>query len=195
MEVVAPVAGRENNEQLPLSDFQSNDQGEITACPQGQKATAIKRTKTGYRVHFDLETCRNCPLHGQCPVTIGRRKARLDYSDKERRLSERRREMRTDAFKNQYRFRSGIEGTNSQLARKTGLKKLRVRGLSAVSYRVKLKALALNIFRAAAVMAAKIRKLCPQNSQKRFFIALHLLFAWMITFVRTCFAARRPFAS
>jgi hypothetical protein len=43
-----------------------------------------------------------------------------------------------------------------QLDRLTGLKHLRVRGLAAVSYRVVLRALGVNILRAAAVMVARL---------------------------------------
>ncbi|MDR3203822.1 MAG: transposase [Deltaproteobacteria bacterium] len=49
----------------------------------------------------------------------------------------------TKEFKDKYRKRSGIETTDSELA-KLGLKKSRVRELKSVTHKVKLKALALN---------------------------------------------------
>jgi hypothetical protein len=45
-----------------------------------------------------------------------------------------------------------VEGTMSQLDRLTGLKNLRVRGLSAVSFAAHLKAAGINIIRAAAFL-------------------------------------------
>ena len=53
-------------------------------------------------------------------------------------------------FRDRYRFRAGIEGTMSQLDRLTGIKNLRVRGMSAVSFAAYLKAAGINIIRAAA---------------------------------------------
>ena len=53
-------------------------------------------------------------------------------------------------FRDRYRFRAGIEGTMSQLDRLTGIKNLRVRGMFAVSFAAYLKAVGINIIRAAA---------------------------------------------
>ncbi len=46
--------------------------------------------------------------------------------------------------------------TMSEYDRRTGVKQLRVRGLKAVKFCATLKALGINIFRAAAVKAAKM---------------------------------------
>ena len=70
------------------------------------------------------------------------------------RLAIRRAYEQTETFKDQYRWRSGIEATISEYDRKTGVKDLRVRGLKAVRFCGTLKAAALNIFRAAAVKKA-----------------------------------------
>ena len=74
----------------------------------------------------------------------------LRYDDKAIRLAQRRALEDTPEFKDRYRFRAGVEGTMSQLDRITGLKNLRVRGLSAVSFAAYLKAAGVNIIRAAA---------------------------------------------
>jgi hypothetical protein len=192
VELVAPTPGRENAEQMQLSDFSRDEQGVIDGCPEGRKALEVKKKKEGYRIIFDRETCQGCQLRSQCPVTLGRRKARLDYSDKQMRLSERRREVKTETFKNRYRFRSGIEATNSRLDRRTGLKKLRVRGLPAVSFRVTFKALALNILRAAAVMASKIRQIRGLDGLNVIFRVPHLLFWVILAFARQFLRLKQP---
>ena len=64
------------------------------------------------------------------------------------------RQSSTDEFKNRYRWRAGVEATMSEFDRRTGVKRLRVRGFKAVRFSATLKALGLNILRAAAVMAA-----------------------------------------
>jgi hypothetical protein len=61
-----------------------------------------------------------------------------------RRLSE-----QSAAFRDQYRWRAGIEGTISRLKHQMGLAHLRVRGQGAVQYRVLRRALGLNIHRVA----------------------------------------------
>ena len=76
--------------------------------------------------------------------------AYLRYSKKEVRLARRRIHERTTEFRDKYRFRAGVEATMSEYDRRTGAKKLRVRGLEAVTFAAVLKAAGLNIRRAAA---------------------------------------------
>ncbi len=57
-------------------------------------------------------------------------------------------------FKEKYRWRSGIEATFTEMDKKTGVQRLRVRGLSAVAYFARLKAIAVNLFRATRVKKA-----------------------------------------
>ena len=83
----------------------------------------------------------------RCPVKKGRY---LRYDDKAIRLAQRRVYEDSPEFRDRYRFRAGIEGTMSQLDRLTGIKNLRVRGMSAVSFAAYLKAAGINIIRAAA---------------------------------------------
>ena len=52
-------------------------------------------------------------------------------------------------FKDRYRWRAGIEGTNSHLKSDVGAGRLRVRGMASVRFAVVLKALGLNILRCA----------------------------------------------
>jgi hypothetical protein len=80
----------------------------------------------------------------------GKKGRYLRYDDKAIRLAQRRAWEDTPEFRDRYRFRAGIEGTMSQLDRLTGLKNLRVQGLSAVSFAAHLKAAGINIIRAAA---------------------------------------------
>ena len=75
---------------------------------------------------------------------------RLTYTDKQRRLEERRQEEQTDVFKERYAKRSGIESTNSGLKRRLGLGKLRVRGRKAVFHAIYLKVAGWNLLRAVA---------------------------------------------
>ena len=70
------------------------------------------------------------------------------------RLARRRAYEQTEEFKDRYRWRSGVEATMSEYDRRTGVKRLRVRGFKAVRFCATLKAVGLNIFRATAVRKA-----------------------------------------
>ena len=68
---------------------------------------------------------------------------------KQQRLQTRRTEQETDIWRDRYRIRAGIEGTNSAIKRKTGLDRLRVRGALSVDYAILMKIAGWNVLRAA----------------------------------------------
>lgn len=150
VEVVSPVMGHPPEAGLTLSDFAMTDEGCVTACPEGHAPEKTKNKKKHHIAVFNQTICLICPRVNDCPVKHGERGHYLRYDDKALRLAKRRAHERTPAFKDKYRFRSGIEATMSLYDRKTGVKQLRVRGLSAVSFCATLKAAAVNIFRATA---------------------------------------------
>ena len=153
--VVAPVMGATKENHLGLCDFKMSDNGRIIACPQGHAPATVKKKKRN-SVGFDIKLCSNCPIRSQCPVKIGNKFYYLRFKEKDRRIALRRLYERTDEFKDRYRWRAGIEGAISEYDRRTGVKRLRVRGLKAVGYCAVLKALGVNIFRAAAFRMAQM---------------------------------------
>jgi len=155
IDIVSPTMGTPKEKTLSLADFQQSEKGIITACPQGHtpvRTTTGKKQKHG--VAFASEHCNVCPLRAQCPVKTGKNDHYLYYDIKAIRIAKRRAMEYSPAFKDKYRWRSGIEATFSAMDKTTGVKRLRVRGLSAVSYFARLKAIAVNIFRAARVRNA-----------------------------------------
>jgi hypothetical protein len=150
VEVISPVIGRPHESELTLADFTWDDEGSVRACPQGHVAVKVKHKKGKHTAIFAPEVCTVCPRINDCPVKAGKKGSYLHYDEKALRLAKRRAYEKTPAFQELYRFRAGIEGTMSQLDRKTGLKHLRVRGLAAVSFCATLKAAGLNLLRAAA---------------------------------------------
>lgn len=150
VEVVSPVMGHPPETRLTLADFAMTDTGCVIACPQGHAPERTKQKKNHHRAAFNSALCRICPRVNDCPVKPGVRGHTLRYDHKAVRLAKRRAHEKTPAFKDKYRFRSGIEATMSEYDRKTGVKHLRVRGLSAMSFCATLKAAAVNIFRATA---------------------------------------------
>jgi hypothetical protein len=166
VELVSPVSGKsmEANSSknqtgdaptYSLADFYYDQEGAVIGCPNGVAAETVS-SKTEGTFISTFDGCGSCPQRNSCPIKIGKTKATLRYSIKEVRLARRRLQQETQAFKSRYRMRSGIEATNSQLARQFGLKRLWVRGLKAVGAKVIFKALALNVWRVAIWKAQKM---------------------------------------
>ena len=154
--VVSPPMGSEKKGTIGLSDFKIDKSGKVISCPQGHGPVNVKKRKTRFCAMFDPAHCSGCPNQAICPVTKGRKAFYLRFTDKQLRIALRRSAINTDAFKDRYRWRAGVEATMSEFDRRTGVKRLRVRGLKAVRFYATLKALGLNILRAAAVMAAML---------------------------------------
>ena len=150
VEIVSPVKGAASKITATLSEFTMNDENDITSCPAGCAPERTRNRENNHFAFFSKKTCRGCSRKKTCPTKPGQRGRSLRYDDKMVRLARRRAYEDSPAFRDRYRFRAGIEGTMSQLDRLTGIKNLRVRGMSAVSFAAYLKAAGINIIRAAA---------------------------------------------
>lgn len=155
VELVAPVNGTAKDDRFGLSDFQMNENGRVLSCPLGHPPARVKQKKRN-SVGFDASICDTCSERSRCPVKKGNKFYYLRFTEKEKRIALRRCYEKTDEFKDRYRWRAGAEAVMSEYDRRTGVKRLRVRGFKAVKYCATLKALAVNIFRAAAIRAARM---------------------------------------
>ena len=159
VEIIAPVMGAAPAaDQITLADFTMTEDGRITACPAGQAPEGFKTSKNGFIALFAAEHCNNCPHRNSCPVKEGKRGRYLRYDAKAARLAHRRAKEKEKDFREKYRFRAGVEATMSEFDRRTGVKRLRVRGMKAVRFAVFMKAIGLNIRRAAAFVANRNKK-------------------------------------
>ena len=172
VEVVAPVSGPPPVGKLSLADFTFAADETILTCPQGQTPVKTNGTAKGFGAAFDSETCRNCPWQADCPVKPGKTRHYLHYDAKRLRLARRRAHEPTPAFQERYRYRAGIEGAISTYDRRTGVKRLRVRGLKAVRFCATLKAIGVNIYRATAVRKAQPGQNCAARGLTCQFVAL-----------------------
>jgi len=154
VELVAPVTGNTEKSAVSLSDFEFSQKGHVLSCPKGQKPLTSKKKKTRFAQGFSCQTCARCPLVNDCPVKPGKKYYYLRYEEKAMRIAKRRAIEQTTEFKDRYRWRAGAEATMSELDRRTGVKRLRVRGFKAVRFSATLKAIGINLFRAAAVRKA-----------------------------------------
>jgi len=154
VEVVAPTMGARKSKEVTLADFEFSDDGHIVSCPRGNKPDVSNENDGRFTQGFCPVTCAGCPCVDGCPVKAGKKYYYLRYNSKEMRLARRRQYEQTDEFKDRYRWRAGSEATMSEFDRRTGVKHLRVRGFKAVRYCAALKAVGINLFRAAAVRRA-----------------------------------------
>ena len=181
VELIAPVKnGQPEKGAVSLSQFEFCKKGHVLSCPQGNKPLSSKKKKTRFTQGFDCQTCANCLLVNDCPVKPGKNYYYLRYEEKAMRIAKRRAIEQTAEFKNRYRWRSGSEATISELDRHTGVKRLRVRGFKAVRFSATLKAVGINLIRAAAVRKAvntdntDDRRLKSRLNHAVFFVKEHL---------------------
>ena len=185
VELVGPVPGcsTEDDEQLNIDDFNIDEKTEeVICCPAGQEPKSSEHNSdTGKTKTVMSESdCSQCEFRKQCPVKKTRDGYQLDHTAKDRRLASRRKEQATEVFRDRYKIRGGIEGTNSGLKRKTGLGRLRVRGRPAVFHAIYFKIAGWNILRAS--VCAKMRQIVYARANMA-------VFWFNFTFLRTTIAA------
>jgi IS5 family transposase len=97
---------------------------------------------------FSREDCLPCELRARCSRAKNSGRTLTLYPQKEYEiLLQARARQQTDAFKQQYRQRAGIEGTLSQGVRKLGLRRTRYRGLERTRVQHMATAAAINLIR------------------------------------------------
>jgi len=154
VELVSPVPGQPTDlHALNADDFVIDETtNALQCCPAGhapEASTYDEETGT-LTARMAVSACRSCPFAEECPVREVHGRFEVKFTDRQRRLESRRREQDTEAFRERYRKRSGIEGTNSGVKRRTGMDRLRVRGGRSVFSSILLKLTGWNILRAAA---------------------------------------------
>ena len=120
------MSGTRPTTKLDATEFEFDGEKHITRCPAGQSPVRNHIGKGQSSAHFELATCQNCPMNGQCPVKLQKKTAVVYLSLKQVRAAE----IRKDTASNLVEYtsmRAAIEGTNSALKR-TGMAKMKVRG-------------------------------------------------------------------
>ena len=152
---------------LSIDDFAMDERtGQVDRCPAGRIPLTVACDANGKTtVEMTPEDCGPCSFFAACPMAKRGRTYALEYTAKQRRLEERRREQSTAAFDQRYSKRSGLESTNGGLKRRLGLGRLRVRGLKAVSHAVLLRVAGWNVLQAvrSKVLMAKVRAMLAER--------------------------------
>lgn len=163
----APVhRGRIAEDVMTREDFAIEPTtGEVVRCPAGHAPTRhatrhIAPERFTLHAFFDGEQCRACPQRARCPVrgpnNEQSRECRLDVSPGIRLRDATFVAQKTPAWQKDYRIRSGVEATMSELKRAHGLGRLRVRRRARVTLATSFKVTACNVKRWLRTLRAQI---------------------------------------
>ena len=156
IDLVAPArpAKGASSGRLTLEDFILDEDGLVLRCPNDIEPASVSVAEAKLQARFDLSICRTCPDIDRCPVQAAKREgqfARFQYTPTRAANQKRRLYERSQAFREIYRWRAGIEATMSRLKYQMNLAHPRIRGMPAMRYVVNPRALGLNIRRCAAI--------------------------------------------
>jgi len=150
IELVCPPSG-DLPDGFGVMDFEITEDGkELTKCPLGNICleNRISEKQQSTTSYFDREICANCPHAKDCPIKIGKRKAKVTWKWSKPRIESRRRMFEEDeATKSLYRQRAGGEAAFSLSKRVLGLERTRRRGFAKNKMVIVLAATALNVLR------------------------------------------------
>jgi transposase len=140
-----------------LSHFEIDWDQHTVRCPGGQESVrwTAKPNQRGTEVIvvlFDRAGCQACPLRSQC-TRSERRQLMLRPKEQHEVLQAARAHQETEAFKQEYAIRAGVEGTISQGTRRCGMDQCRYRGAGKTRFQEAATGAALNYLRVAAHLA------------------------------------------
>ena len=133
----APGAASKEDPRFGTDHFNIRVEQRQAICPAGQQNSQCSRLeeqatgKVSYRFEWSTEACAQCPLRQQC-LKADQKHRTLAVGEHHTILQERRREQKTEPFKQRMKHRNAIEGTQSELVRAHGLRRARYRSLAKV---------------------------------------------------------------
>jgi len=131
IELIAPTTGKEKDA-LGLEECKFDANNRIIECPCGRKPLKSTFKDGKGRAVFAHNICGTCPEYKRCCTSKSGNNYVITYDAKSLRLRERRLYEQTGDYYDEYRFRGGIEALFGNLKQNTLLRRLRVRGKSAV---------------------------------------------------------------
>lgn len=161
VELIGPTPGKKADiDKHPLEVNETTY--EIKACPAGQCPDEIKHNKKGtITVIWYKSTCASCSSANSCPFKSCKKGRKYYYSVDRMKTYLRRAYEESLEFKEEYRYRSGIEGSISRFILMTFARRSRYRGKSKMQFSQTLKALGINMFR-----VTKYRNKMSRNPKK-----------------------------
>lgn len=160
------------NKGFDVGSFRLDWQAQQATCPQGQTSARWSQAGERMEVVFARETCAACPVRRDCtPSATTGRVLHVRPQAAHEALQERRHEQETEAFRQAYQTRAGIEGTLSQAVRGMGIRRARYDGLPKTQVQHVVTAVAINLVRIDAVLTQTPRGKTRQSHFMR--LALH----------------------
>ena len=126
--------------------FEIDETKGIIQCPMGKEPIRTKIKNGKAQALFSHEDCRDCPYADKCFAKKQKKGMKVDIELKRYERDKRRASMQTKEFLKKRNLRPAIEGTISGMKR-TGLNRIRVRGLIRVSMDVMFNAIGCNLKR------------------------------------------------
>ncbi|WP_329433298.1 IS1182 family transposase [Streptomyces sp. NBC_01280] len=156
--VVAPVRPNSTPQQVRSAGFGKSAftidwQAQKATCPSGQRsrywtAGVDNNGRDAIRIRFATATCAPCPVRDQCTrSTQYGRQLTVRPQEQDALLERVRAEQTTEAWKERYAARAGIEGTIHQAIAVSGMRRTRYRGLTKTHLGHVLTATAVNLIR------------------------------------------------
>jgi transposase len=159
VEVVAPVTPdpswqAHQEDAYDLTHFTLDWEQQVATCPQGQQSISWRphQTPAGrdvFMANFSRRHCGPCAQRQRCVKGKGARRLTVRPQKEHQALQEARRVQKTDAFKERYHTRAGIEGAISQGVRAFGLRYCRYIGLAKTRLQHVATGAAMNLTRLA----------------------------------------------
>jgi hypothetical protein len=157
-------------EKMSRQDFEfDSETGEVIRCPEGHGPTrhGVRQFMPGrFAKHafFTGENCKNCPKVVLCPVNEPKDRRRggeylINISEGLQIRDSIFVKQTQPEWREQYKIRSGVEATMSELKRAHGMRRLRVRTKPRVSFAVGMKVIACNVkrwLRGVATMSTEL---------------------------------------
>ena len=131
----SPGAASKSDERFCSDHFDVRVEQRKALCPAGQQNSQCSRLeeqtsgKVSYRFEWSTEACAKCLLRQPC-IKSEHPHRTLVVGEHHSVLQGRRREQKTEPFKQRMKHRNAIEGTQSELVRAHGLRRARYRGLA-----------------------------------------------------------------
>jgi len=140
---------------LTKAVFEVDWDRKVVTCPAGKQSISwlpSTHTESGmvFEARFATRDCFPCPLRPRC--TRGKREPRIvgmQAREHFEALQGARKHQKTEAFRERYAARAGIEGTHAQAVSRCGLRRCRYVGLAKTRLQHVLTAVAINLVRVA----------------------------------------------
>lgn len=132
-------------------------------CPQGKTSATWQESQASYGmdivyIHFLKSVCSVCPVREECTQTKSQRRTiTVNARPYHEALQAARARQETEAFKDEYKTRAGIEGTISQGVHVAGIRRARYKGLAKTRLQHLATAAALNVLRLGAWLLERPR--------------------------------------